>query len=364
MLESRQKMLHDTMRQIGRTISGHSRECECPFFYSYFRDGILPRMIRTTVGILRGGTSAEYPYSLKTGAAMMNALSAEEYDVRDILIDKHGVWHSRGIPTDPSRALSQVDVVLNALHGGVGEDGTVGRLLERMGILYTGSRPHASSLAHNKLTARTILSNAGIRMPRGVGFTLGTDISTGEMARAVFEQMGPPYIVKPSLEGGSQGIVYVATVLDLPEVLGRVLDVFGSAIVEEYVIGDHAVVGVINDFRGDAVYTLPPARVVLPEKSRHTIPAHFEGALRYMVPSDFSHIRKQELEDMAREAHIALGLSHFSSVDFIVTARGPVLLEVDALPHLHEHAVFPHMLTTVGSSVEEFLKHVIQLARA
>ena len=105
--------------------------------------GYTYAMSRTVVGVLRGGTSNEYDLSLKTGAAMMAALPEDQYDTRDILIDKHGMWHSRGVPLDAPRALSQVDVVLNGLHGGIGEDGTVGRVLERAGVPYAGSVPHA-----------------------------------------------------------------------------------------------------------------------------------------------------------------------------------------------------------------------------
>ncbi len=78
-------------------------------------------MARTAVGILRGGTSSEYDLSLKTGAVMLGALPEDRYDMRDIFVDKRGYWHLRGIPADPSRILSQLDVVLNALHGGIGE---------------------------------------------------------------------------------------------------------------------------------------------------------------------------------------------------------------------------------------------------
>ena len=79
-------------------------------------------MARTSVGILRGGTSSEYNLSLKSGAAMLAALPEDRYDTRDIFIDKRGYWHLRGAPVDAARALSQIDVVLNALHGGAGED--------------------------------------------------------------------------------------------------------------------------------------------------------------------------------------------------------------------------------------------------
>ena len=321
-------------------------------------------MSRTIVGVLRGGTSSEYDLSLKTGAAMIAALPEDRYTVRDILIDKKGFWYVRGIPVTPVRALSQVDVVLNGLHGGVGEDGTVGRLLERAGVAYAGSRPLASGLALNKIRARQILAQAGIRMPRGIAFRLPSPMTTGEMARAVFERFGPPYIVKPSSEGSSHGISIAEHLVDLPEALGDVLDAFGSALVEEYIPGRQAVVGIIENFRNQAQYALPPARIVLPERSRIIERSHYlEGSLHHLVPSDFTQPQKQALMDAAGMVHRALGLSHFSQAEFKITPRHIYLLEVDAHPHLHQGAVFPQMLEAVGSSTSAFLEHSIQLAR-
>ncbi|MBI5644736.1 hypothetical protein HY970_01430, partial [Candidatus Kaiserbacteria bacterium] len=172
-------------------------------------------MTRTIVGVLRGGTSNEYNLSLKTGAAMLGSLPEEKYEVRDILIDKSGLWHSRGTPTTPSRALVQVDVVLNALHGGVGEDGSVQRLLALSGVPYAGSRPLAAGLALNKIRAREILQRAGIRMPHAISFSIGTGLDTGEMSQAVFSTFGPPYIVKPPTEGAGYGIRFAETIRDL-----------------------------------------------------------------------------------------------------------------------------------------------------
>ena len=67
---------------------------------------------------------------------------------------------------------------------------------------------------------------------------------------------------------------------------------------------------------------------------------------------------------LASLAHHALGLSHFSIADFIVTPHAVFLLEVNAIPALYPGAVFPQMLESVGSSVDEFIEHSIGLARA
>ena len=201
-------------------------------------------------------------------------------------------------------------------------------------------------------------------MPRGMGFTLGMPYTTGEMARAVFQQFGPPYIVKPASEGSSHGIRVSADLATLPDTIADVLDAHAGAVVEEFLRGREATVGVIQGFRGEQLYVLPPARVVLPPGARMIERTHRqEGAVDHLVPSDFSSNEKNRLMEIARQAHRALGLGAFSQSDFIMDRRGPVLLEVDAHPGLYKGAAFPPMLESVGSSLGDFLHHSIQLAR-
>lgn len=321
-------------------------------------------MVRTIVGVLRGGTSSEYNLSLKTGAAMMNALPEDKYEIRDILIDKKGVWHHRGVAATPLRAMSNVDVILNALHGGVGEDGTVHRILERSGVPFAGARSRQSALSLNKKLSREALRAVGVRMPAGVSFTLNDELDTAQMAHMVHAQIAPPYIVKPVAEGAGSGVRYVKTLVELPDALGDVLDAYGAVLAEEFVRGEEASVGVIGEFRGESLYALPPAHVHKPDFLHLERHHHESGALVHRVPSGFSFVQKESLMDMARSAHTALSLSHFSRSDFIVSPRGIYLLETNAYPGLYPGASFPLMLSAVGSSVTEFLEHVITLARS
>lgn len=321
-------------------------------------------MARTVVGVLRGGTSNEYGLSLKTGGAVLGALPENDYDTRDILIDKTGLWHSRGIPMEPARALSQVDLVINALHGGIGEDGTVQRILDRTAIPYIGSEALPSGLSLNKIQSGIVLKNAGIRMPRAVSFSVQSSMPVGEMARFVFEHFGPPYLLKPPFGGASHGLVLVATIVELPNAIADAIEAYGAALVEEFVHGEEASVGIIEDFRGQELYALPPAHVMYPEESPFLhFDHHTNGELRYAVPSNFTDLEKRALIEAARAAHRTLGLKHHSRADFILTKRGPYLLEVNAYPGLHEHAAFPHMLESVGSSVKDFLTHAVGLSR-
>jgi D-alanine-D-alanine ligase len=327
-------------------------------------------MTRTIVGVLRGGTSNEYDLSLKTGAAILSALPEDRYESRDILIDRQGVWYSRGMPSTPAAALARADVILNAVHGGIGEDGTIGRILARTGIPYAGSTPHASSLAFHKGRARETLLRSGIRMPQGVTFTASEDLDFAEMANVAFRQFSPPYMVKPATDGASHGIILARTILELPDAIALVLQAYGAAVVEEFIRGHDASVGVMERFRGQDLYALPPAHMIAPQGSRFIHSAlHRDQGLKHAVPSSFSHEEKRALTDAARRAHQALGLSHFSRADFVVAPTRPgqqprvYLLEVNAIPGLYPGASFPPMLQSVGSSVQEFAEHAIHLAQ-
>lgn len=321
-------------------------------------------MARTIVGVLRGGTSSEYDLSLKTGAAILDSFPESDFDVRDIFIDRNGMWHSRGMPATPAQALTQVDVVLSGLHGGIGEDGTVQRIIDALGLPFAGSDARASALALNKIRAAQLLQHAGIKMPRSAGFVAREGMDTGEMARRIFAEFGPPYVVKPAREGASHGIELAPTIVDLPGVLANVLDQYGSALVEEYILGEEASVGVIENFRSEELYALPPAHIVLPDDAQILhFTHHHSGGHRHIVPSDFDHTDKQLLTEAAKQAHRALGLSDFSRADFILSKRGPYLLEVNSLPGLHQHASFPHMLESVGSSVKDFVAHAVGLSK-
>jgi len=321
-------------------------------------------MARTIVGVLRGGTQ-HFDVSLKNGVSILQALPEDDYDVRDILIDKTGAWHLRGVPMDPLRIVSQHDVILNALCSGIGEDGTVARLLTQAGVPYVGSRPLPTALAHNRILARDVFVAAKILTPQSMTFMgdrLG-DVSV--FARRVFERFGPPYVVKPQFSRLSHGLLIAPTIRDLPYAIITVLQESGGGLIEEYIPGEEASAGVIEGFRDEALYALPPAHTPVPGNDlviRHD--HHRTNALTHHAPSPFSFEEKERLIDSARRAHGALGLAHSSRSHFRIRKGRPYLLEVESLPLLNEGAPLPVMLDAVGATRGDYLSHLIERVKS
>lgn len=323
-------------------------------------------MHRSSVGVLRGGVSEGYATSLRSGAAIMQALAPEKYDVRDILIDPEGVWHMRGLPVAPLRALQGIDVVINALYNdGIGSDGQVAAILKRAAVPYTGTRGTTASLVLNRTWMRSALAGTSIRVPRAHALSSRLPMDPVEMARRIFAEFGPPYVVKPVATGTAIGVRVVRTIQDLPAVLSELFEHYDALIIEEFTPGEKVSVGIIEGFRNEKLYALPPSKFVMPQGfTIAELGAHEHEKAAHMCPWIAHNDHKQQLMRQAREVHEQLGLSHYSRSDFIVRGSRLYLVGVNAFPELHEQSSFASMLEAVGAPLPQFVEHLIARAHS
>lgn len=320
-------------------------------------------MQRMKVGVLRGGPSSEYDVSLKSGASVLQHLDQENYMPIDVFIDRTGLWHVRGLPAEPRRALQGLDVAINALHGEFGEDGTVQRILDASGVPYTGTRALGAAVAMNKLATKKSLVNLDVKLPRHT--IINADIDLKEAALRIFNTMLQPVVVKPISSGSSVGVSIVHGPHATAEALEKALSISPRALVEEFISGREATCGVLEHFRGEDVYALPPIEIIAPkENSFFDYDAKYSGKSQEICPSNFSDETKKALETIARQVHQALGLRHYSRSDFIVTSRrGIYFLEVNTLPGLTSESLYPKASAAVGCTFPQLLDHLIVLAR-
>ncbi len=318
--------------------------------------------MRTVVAVVRGGPSSEYGVSLKTGASVLESLDREKYEPRDIFIDRMGNWHLHGVLVPPEKALFGTDVAFNALHGEFGEDGGVQRLFERLGMPYTGSGPVSSATAFNKHLTKEQARRFGVKVAHGVVADRSDDIEA--LSHQLFRSMPHPVIVKPVAGGSSVATTIAHNFQQLQNALGTAFDHSPQALVEEFIKGREATVGVIDNFRNQKTYALMPVEIIPPSHQPFfSYDAKYGGETIERVPGNFSHAETTELEKIAKLVHEGLNLSHYSRSDFIISRRGIYFLEVNTLPGLTSESLLPKALRAVGSSLGQFIDHVIQLAR-
>ena len=326
------------------------------------------------VGVIRGGVSSEYDVSLKTGSNVLSHLRGDKlnkkYKAIDIFIDKEGTWHIDGKPVSVGDVSNKVDVIFNALHGDFGEDGKVQQMLDQWKIPYTGSGAVASALGYNKVLTKEQFTLLGIKTPNYLVIPKYENkdgdikVYSKKIGKQIHEKLSPPWIVKPLSGGSSVGMKMCRT---YPELLNAFLEGINKEVdvlVEEMIEGKEATVGVVDNFRDQKVYVLPPIEIRIPKnKSFFDFEAKYTGVSEEICPGNFSTNEKVELERLAGLIHTGLNLNHYSRSDFIVhTKKGIYALEVNTLPGLTSESLVPKMLKAVGADVPAFIDHLIKLA--
>ncbi len=312
------------------------------------------------IGVIRGGTSSEYPISLKTGAAVLNALREEGYEAIDVLLDKDGILHIKGIPATLNDLSHHIDLAWNALHGHFGEDGKLQQLLDATGVPYTGSRPLASALGTNKQLAKETAKSLGLEVPPALLVNPAEESdSVAAITQRIYRTMAPPWVIKP-LSGGSSIHTYlVHTPLELSQIVEDAMSRGELFLVEQYIYGREASVSVIDGFRGQEQYVTPVVEVQKPNRSLFTHEMKYGETPQARIGGSFRSDERDVLSRYAKEMHQALGAEDLSQSEFIINPHGKIyFIEVDMNPGLTDTSLLPFSLQSVGSNLREVIAHI------
>lgn len=327
-----------------------------------------------SIAVLRGG-EMHHAHSLKTGATYLAALKrAYQSDaqpskpIRDIYIDKQGIWHMGGFRVESHDALKGVRVAANALHGTYGADGKVQRLLESLGIAYTGSGVTESAIhAHHAHLKKAYMTHE-LTTPRY--FVLAITDNPQEKAKYIFQHFHMPVVLIPMRFGRKQQPHIVSRYDMLPSVLEHFLSKKEPLLVEEYISGEHYVVPIVEKFRNEDLY----APVLIKRIAKDRMDAHDSFDIdseENNDPYDQSHFARAEgvrddvkasLYRHAARAHYLLGHAHVSAHTFVVTRSGKVyIIDSDTHPPIHEESPVGTAFEAVGASPEALALHIMQL---
>ena len=193
-----------------------------------------------TVAVAFGGRSVEHDVSIVTAHQIM-AVLAEDHEVVPIYITREGRWltspglndldvykanrwdevgedvtlgdgiGTRGFQVAGGRLRGprriDVDVVIPAVHGTFGEDGTLQGLLELADIPYVGSGVVASAVGMDKVAMKAVFRAAELpTVPDIVVETARLDADPDSVLDEVESTLSFPVFVKPTRLGSSVGI--------------------------------------------------------------------------------------------------------------------------------------------------------------
>lgn len=291
-----------------------------------------------TITVMLGGPSAEREVSLRSGSAVARALRELGHRVYE-LDPRTEDWT---LPPD-------TEVVFLALHGTYGEDGTVQRRLEALGVPYTGCDAEASRIAFDKVLTKQRLQAAGLPTARftvvdrpGASWPLGWQ---------------PPVVLKPVCQGSSVGLQFVDRVADWSAALAEAFRYDTRVLVEERIVGREATVGILDD------EPLPVVEVRPKRGAYDYINKYTPGATDYFCPAPFDAATTHRIQQTALAAFGAIGGRDYCRVDLIVRPEGePVVLEINTLPGMTETSLLPKAAAAAGLSYAQLCQRMIDLA--
>jgi D-alanine-D-alanine ligase len=295
-------------------------------------------MERLKITVMLGGPSAEREVSLRTGAAVAKALRSLRHDVHEL------------DPKTPDWTLpSGTDAVFLALHGTYGEDGTVQRQLDQLGVPYTGCDAEASRTAFDKVLTKQRCVQAGV--PTAKFFIVDATETPWPAGWT------PPVVVKPVRQGSSVGLQFVSGVEQWPDALREALRYDTQVLVEERIDGREATVGIL-DGKALPLVEVRPKEGVLDYRNKYT-----PGATEYFCPAPFERAITERIQNAALGAFQAIGGRDYARVDVMVRANGdPVVLEVNTLPGMTETSLLPKAAAAAGLNYEMLCQRMVELA--
>ncbi len=280
------------------------------------------------VAVLYGGRSAERAVSLKSGAAVLEALQQAGVDAFAIDVGNDVL----------ARLCEQrIDRAFIALHGRGGEDGTIQGLLECAGIPYTGSGVLASALAMDKLRTKQIWHSVGLPTPRHAAL-----VSEDDCYQAA-KELGFPLIVKPANEGSSIGMAKVNDLDALLAAWQEAREFDSQVLVEQWISGPEFTVAMLGD------EVLPPIRLATNNTFYDYEAKYLSSDTKYEIPCGLDADKEAELRSLTVRACQTLGVTGCGRADIMQDAQGNFwFLEVNTVPGMTDHSLVPMAAKAAG----------------
>lgn len=326
--------------------------------------------------VLAGGLSPERDVSLSTGTMVTNALRGKGHSA--ILVDLFFGVESLPSPVEKAFCVSGMlppfsvpehepdlpairasrkggfsdligsnvlelcraaDVVFLALHGGIGENGSLQAFFDLSDVRYTGSPSIGCALAMDKSVSKSLFRSYGI------------DTAAWAVARKGMpfdaEHFPVPCVVKPNSGGSSIGVSIVRDRAALAATIDAAFAFEDELIVEEFVSGMELSAGVLGS--GDGATALPLIEIV-PKHGFYDYQHKYQkGWTDEIVPARISPELSQMVQALAIKAFHALKLDVYARVDFLLTSEGrAVCLEANTLPGMTPTSLLPQEAEKFG----------------
>lgn len=296
------------------------------------------------IAVLCGGMSSEAEISRRSGKGCYEALKRLGYKNAELV----------EVDTNITEKLKEgkYDYAYNALHGKFGEDGCIQGILEILQIPYTGCGVMASSVCMNKEYTKRILSTCpDIPLIKSVFVQKGDDV------KEKTQNLNYPLITKPVCEGSSFGMTKVNTPDELEKAYLDAIKYNDDVLIEEYLVGTAATVGVLEGEKGlfaTEILELRPKKEWYDYECKYT-----KGMTEFILPAEISDELTKQVKEIAVKAFKIAGCKGVSRVDFHIVNNIPYVLEINTSPGMTETSDLPAQANAMGINYDNLVEIIL-----
>ncbi len=293
----------------------------------------------TKIAVLMGGPSSEREVSLSSGKAMFAASAALGYDAISVEFKDDILSHLD--------TLKSVDIVLIALHGGIGENGRIQGMFESLGIRYTGSDALSSAICMDKHISKLLAEDVGIATPRWKRIRKGQSIYKNE-----FDY---PFVVKPNSEGSTIGLTIVHNENDYDSAVEEAFKYDDEILIEEFISGKEITVSIVGE-------DVLPIIEIRPEHGLYDYECKYtKGMTEYICPAELNEDLTKRIKQTAFEVYKLLKCRHYGRVDLRLDNNNQHwFLELNTLPGMTDTSLLPKAAKATGISFEQLIGKIIK----
>ena len=255
---------------------------------------------------------------------------------------------------------AQTAIIVVALHGTEGEDGTLQKLFEENKIAFTCTGSKASTLAFNKSETKKIARQNGISVVEDM---IVSSFSSEEKTKIslMLAQAGK-IVMKPLANGSSVGLYIIDSKESLESAWTKApTHNFGSYIIEPFITGREITVGVRQTKSGE-ILPLPCSEVRVIEGRQFDYAGKYLGkGVEELTPAPLTDAEAKACQEVAIKIHKAVGCEGYTRTDMFLTKNGPVMLEINTLPGMSKASFIPQQLEAAGIKMRDFIEEQINL---
>lgn len=347
-------------------------------------------MNKISVAVLFGGCSSEHEISLISASTFIDNLDKDKYDVHLIGITKDGEffkyngdtesikdgsWINKDVKKciispdrkhhgiivfeDNSYSVINIDVVIPALHGKNGEDGTIQGLLQLADIKFVGCDCISSANCMDKELTHILLENAGVKMANWICGKSYEDKDV--IVNRVESKFEYPVFIKPANAGSSIGVSKANNREELVKGLELAFDNDKKAIIEETIVGKEIECAVLGNQNPKS--TLPGEIASANEELYDFEAKYVNPESTLYIPARVSQDILEKVRIQAIKAYTAMGCEGLSRVDFFVKDNGDILLnEINTFPGFTSISMYPKMWENMGLKIDKLIDELISYA--